>query len=362
MTQKQSKELSNEILVHKGANLSRNERQGKDIANILLTNLVLHLNEERRDLRSQVKRSEGGDLVVRLHLHHLLIPRALSVRKKIKKPTGFILYQMKINLNGTSRLSLHLMQTQMQTSRKTTTNYVSKEKNEPSVRNNIKHQVKSRVNLMDRELEVLQQPNFFSLEPTSNYSNRRFPDRVGSSLQWGSNIKGIVKGRENLINVRKPYKCAGTTSDKTGSIFLHQREKGESHTLSDRQQGSLYFFKLGGTKNEHMIRLSKEMWHYLLNRNMAITAEYLPSVLNTVADRESRKKPDSSQWLLHPKVFQAVSRLLGSPTINLSASRLFHQLPQCIAWHSDPYIQGTDAMIQNWNIGLPYAFAPFSMT
>ena len=63
-----------------------------------------------------------------------------------------------------------------------------------------------------------------------------------------------------------------------------------------------------------------------------------------------------------PKVFQAVSRLLGSPTIDLFASRLCHQLPQCIAWHSDPYIQGTDAMIQNWNIGLPYAFASFSMT
>ena len=35
---------------------------------------------------------------------------------------------------------------------------------------------------------------------------------------------------------------------------------------------------------------------------MAITAEYLPLVLNTVADRESRKKPDSSEWLLPSKV------------------------------------------------------------
>ena len=94
---------------------------------------------------------------------------------------------------------------------------------------------------------------------------------------------------------------------------------------------------------------------------MAITAEYLPSVLNTVADRESRKKPDSSEWLLHPKVFQAVSRLLGSPTTDLFAFCLRHQLPQYIAWHPDPYSQGTDAMIQNWNIGLPYAFPPFSM-
>ena len=98
-------------LVQKGANLSRNERQVNDVAHPLLPNLVLHLDEERREVRSQVKRSEGGDLLVRLRLHHLLIPRALRVRKKTKKPRGSILYRMKINLNGTSRLSLHLMQT-----------------------------------------------------------------------------------------------------------------------------------------------------------------------------------------------------------------------------------------------------------
>ena len=110
MAQKQSKELSNEILVQKGANLSRNERQRNDAAHPLLPNLVLHLDEERREVRSQVKRSKGGDLLVRLRLHRILIPRALRVRKTTKKPRGSILYQMKINLNGTSHLSFHLMQ------------------------------------------------------------------------------------------------------------------------------------------------------------------------------------------------------------------------------------------------------------
>ena len=114
MAQKQSKELSNEILVQKGANLSRNERQGNDVAQPLLPILVLHLDEERREVRSQVKRSEGGDLLVCLRLHRLLIPRALRVRKKTKKPRDSILYRTKISLNGTSRLSLHLMQTQFE--------------------------------------------------------------------------------------------------------------------------------------------------------------------------------------------------------------------------------------------------------
>ena len=90
--QKWSKELPNKILVQKEVNLSRNERQGNDVAHLLLPNLVLHLDEERREVRSQVNKSEGEDLLVPLRLHPLLIPLALRVRKKTKKPRGSTLY------------------------------------------------------------------------------------------------------------------------------------------------------------------------------------------------------------------------------------------------------------------------------
>ena len=69
--QKWGKELSNKILVQKEVNLSRNERQGNDVAHLLLPNLVLHLDEERREVRSQVNKSEGEDLLVPICLHSL---------------------------------------------------------------------------------------------------------------------------------------------------------------------------------------------------------------------------------------------------------------------------------------------------
>ena len=68
------KKLSNEILVQKGANLSRKKRQGNGLAHPLFPKLVLHLDEERKEARSKVKRSEGKDLLVRLRVHLLLIP------------------------------------------------------------------------------------------------------------------------------------------------------------------------------------------------------------------------------------------------------------------------------------------------
>ena len=132
-------------------------------------------------------------------------------------------------------------------------------------------------------------------------------------MQWGLNIRAMVRGREKLLAI-KLVLFSFTRGKRVKAIHFHM----------DNKAALSYLLKMGGTKIENMIRLSKELWHYLLNHNMAITAEYLPSVLNTVADRESRKKPDSSEWLHHPKVFQAVSQLLGSTTIDLFASRPCH--------------------------------------
>ena len=60
--------------------------------------------------------------------------------------------------NGTSKDSVQIFPT--------TTNYVSKGKNELSFSNNIKHQVKIQISLVHRELDVSQLRNFFSIEST----------------------------------------------------------------------------------------------------------------------------------------------------------------------------------------------------
>ena len=188
----------------------------------------------------------------------------------------------------------------------TTKNCGCKEKNELSDRNNNKHQVRNRVNLVDREFEALQWPNFFSFEPTSNFSTRCSPDRVGSSLQWGSNIKVMVRGRVNLA-----HECAVTISHKIGSIFLHQREKSESHTLIDRQLGRLVLpFQNGGNKErtynqieQRDLALSSKSQYVYHSRIPAASTEYSSS--QRIKSR--KKKTDSSEWLPHPKVFQEFS-------------------------------------------------------
>ena len=45
-----------------------------------------------------------------------------------------------------------------------------------------------------------------------------------------------------------------------------------------------YLVKMGGTKNNYLIELAKEMWKYLLLHGITITAEYLQSSINVEAE------------------------------------------------------------------------------
>ena len=51
----------------------------------------------------------------------------------------------------------------------------------------------------------------------------------------------------------------------------------------------------------------------------------------------------------------------GMPVIDLFASRLSNQIEKHFAWKPDPHSLATDAMQQEWNQEIIYAFSPFSL-
>ena len=118
---------------------------------------------------------------------------------------------------------------------------------------------------------------------------------------------------------------------------------------------------MGGTKDIKLVEITKDIWDYLITKGIMITAEYLPSAMNIIADKESRQIIDSSEWMLDPKIFQQICLEMGSPRLDLSASRTSHQLPLYFAWRPDPFSQGTDAMQQNWGRTFLYALPPFCL-
>ena len=44
---------------------------------------------------------------------------------------------------------------------------------------------------------------------------------------------------------------------------------------------------MGGTQNQLLVQISKEIWEYLLDKGIAVTAEYLPGALNKEAVMQS---------------------------------------------------------------------------
>ena len=151
-------------------------------------------------------------------------------------------------------------------------------------------------------------------------------------------IKHQYNGQRRVRQENLAQKCAGTIRKKVDSVFLHQREKNESHTLSDRQQGSLSLpFENGMNNKRTYDQINKKnlalssKWQYTYHcRITAFSSEHS-------SQQKIKEKASSSKWLLHPKVFVVVSWQLGFLTINLFASCLSHQPLQYIAWHFDPY-------------------------
>ena len=104
--------------------------------------------------------------------------------------------------------------------------------------------------------------------------------------------------------------------------FIKYRDVKAIHPQVENIVALTYLMKIRGTQNLKMVELTKEIWDYLLNWGITITAEYLPSELNLAADWESRNNLESSKWMLSHQSFQKVCQIKGFPEICLH--RVYH--------------------------------------
>ena len=129
----------------------------------------------------------------------------------------------------------------------------------------------------------------------------------------------------------------------------------------DNTTAVYYINCMGGTHSSILLEIAKQVWEWSLGRNLFISAEHLPGRLNTIADQESRKKIDSSEWMLDPQVFRRVMKQVGTCQVDLFASRLSKQLDSYMSWKPDPGALAVDALAQSWTQMRGYAFPPFSL-
>ena len=170
----------------------------------------------------------------------------------------------------------------------------------------------------------------------------------------------MVSYRENVA-----HKCSRASTASTVRLAILSctrfREVSSIHLRVDSMTVLSYLLNMGGTQSKQLIKISKVVWSYLLEKQIFLTAEYVPSIGNHLADWVSRNFQDSSEWKLCPMSFKIICKKFETPLVDLFASGLCHQLARYMSWRPDPQSIATDALHQNWKNQFCYAFPPLSL-
>ena len=103
---------------------------------------------------------------------------------------------------------------------------------------------------------------------------------------WAALCQGITKGGR-WSSVEKAWHVNVLQSEAVRLVilFFTKFKKVKSiHLRIDNMTALSYLLNMGGTQNKHLIKISKEIWGYLIERKIHWTAEYIPSLSNQTAD------------------------------------------------------------------------------
>nr|CAI5851674.1 unnamed protein product [Callosobruchus analis] len=132
-------------------------------------------------------------------------------------------------------------------------------------------------------------------------------------------------------------------------------------TRTDNTTAKAYINKMGSVRFPKLNNLARRTWQWCMKRNIWLYASYIPSHQNLEADEESRILPPETEWSLHIQAFKNISRKLGTPHIDLFATRHNPKCGKYVSWLRDPGAIAVDAFTLDWGKFFFYAFPPFSM-
>lgn len=122
-----------------------------------------------------------------------------------------------------------------------------------------------------------------------------------------------------------------------------------------------YINKLGGTRSEGLHKLARELWDWCENKDLWVHASYIASEDNVEADSFSRLANHDTEWQLADYAYKKVTSILGTPVIDLFASRNNKKCNYYCSWDRDSQAFAIDAFTIDWSPWFFYAFPPFAI-
>lgn len=129
----------------------------------------------------------------------------------------------------------------------------------------------------------------------------------------------------------------------------------------DNSTAISYINRMGGVQYPHLTRITKDIWQWCESRRIFVSASYIKSTDNIIADAESRRNHPDIEWELNSDSFTQITNNFGMPDIDLFASRINRKCAKYVSWHRDPDAFAINAFTFNWKNFFFYAFPPVSV-
>ena len=126
---------------------------------------------------------------------------------------------------------------------------------------------------------------------------------------------------------------------------------------SDSMVAISYIQRMGGIASLDLDMLACDIWNWCIQRNIFISAYFLPGSENLEADFFS----DTTEFRLKRDIFLRLSDQLLQTNIDMFASQQNAQLHKYVSWMSDPNAFHCNAFSLNWSQFTPYLFPPFRL-
>lgn len=184
-----------------------------------------------------------------------------------------------------------------------------------------------------------------------------------SSRGWGAFCQGEATGgcwssEEQKLHINVLEMLAVFFALKA---FLKAREGVSVLILSDNMSVVAHINKMGGTRSQRLVEVTKRMFAWCLQRRIRLQAQHLPGKANITADFLSRHLRDRTDWVLSANIFRAINLTWGPLQVDLFATRFSAQLRRFFSWRADPEAEATDAFSQNWSSIRGFAHPPWCL-
>jgi len=117
------------------------------------------------------------------------------------------------------------------------------------------------------------------------------------------------------------------------------------HIHTDSQVALSYLVSLKGGRMRHLYQIMKPLWTMVNKKNILITAQWIATELNTLADALSRKKKGKGDFSLNMKTYRKICHHFNlQPTLDCFATRMNRRVKKFMSWTPQPEAFRVDAL------------------